>query len=69
MVAPALHAPAVHPDTAMSARLTSRVDAAAVTLDLLPQSAAPFETATPHGTIGREQTEVVSDASSAVLDL
>ncbi|MCX4580106.1 type II toxin-antitoxin system PemK/MazF family toxin [Streptomyces sp. NBC_01571] len=64
-----LHAPAVHPDTAMSVRLTTPVDASVVAVNLLQLSAARFETATPLGAIGPQQQELVDNALRAVLDL
>ncbi|WP_405834395.1 type II toxin-antitoxin system PemK/MazF family toxin [Streptomyces sp. NBC_01176] len=64
-----LHAPAVHPDTAMSVRLTTPVDASVVAVNVLQLSAARFETATPLGTIGPQQQELVDNALRAVLDL
>jgi mRNA interferase MazF len=64
-----LHAPAQHPDTAMSVRLTTPVDASVVTVNLLQLSASRFETGTPHGNIGPEQQELVDNALRAVLDL
>ncbi|MFE7646634.1 hypothetical protein NFX46_17100 [Streptomyces phaeoluteigriseus] len=69
VVALALHAPAVHPDTAMSVRLTSPVDASVVAVNLLQLSVARFETATLHGNTGPEQMEAVDNALRAVLDL
>lgn len=67
-----LHAPATHPDTAMSVRLTFPVDASVVALNLLQLSAARFKTATLHGSIGPEQQELGSaqdpDPAAGVLD-
>ncbi|WP_329130490.1 hypothetical protein [Streptomyces sp. NBC_00670] len=64
-----LHAPAQHPDTAMSVRLTTPVDASLVAVNLLQLSALRFETATLHGNIGPDQQELVDNALRAVLDL
>ncbi|MGV9457203.1 hypothetical protein [Streptomyces sp. NPDC003635] len=69
VVALVLHAPAVHPDTAMSVRLTVPVDASAVAVNLLQLSTSRFETAALHGNIGPEQQELVDNALRAVLDL
>ncbi|MEU9213487.1 hypothetical protein AB0D27_37690 [Streptomyces sp. NPDC048415] len=64
-----LHAPAVHPDTAMSVRLTSPLDASVVAVNLLQLATSRFATATPHGNIGPEQQALVDNALRAVLDL
>ncbi|MFF3656182.1 hypothetical protein [Streptomyces olivochromogenes] len=64
-----LHVPAVHPDTAMSVRLTAPVDASVVAVNLLQLSAARFETATLLGNIGPEQQALIDNAFRAVLDL
>ncbi|MEU4656915.1 type II toxin-antitoxin system PemK/MazF family toxin [Streptomyces sp. NPDC023723] len=64
-----LHAPAQHPDTAMSVHLTAPVDASLVAVNLLQLSAHRFETATPHGNIGSQQQDLVDNAIRAVLDL
>lgn len=64
-----LHAPAQHPDTAMSVHLTAPVDASLVAVNLLQLSAIRFETGTRHGNIGPEQQELVDNALRAVLDL
>ncbi|MCL6670190.1 MULTISPECIES: hypothetical protein [Streptomyces] len=64
-----LHAPAQHPDTAMSVRLTTPVDASLVAVNLLQLSAIRFETGTLHGNIGPVQQELVDNAIRAVLDL
>ncbi|MFI0508252.1 mRNA interferase MazF [Streptomyces canus] len=64
-----LHAPAQHPDTAMSVHLTTPVDASLVAVNLLQLSAIRFETGTLHGNIGPEQQELVDNAIRAVLDL
>jgi len=64
-----LHAPAVHPDTAMSVRLTSPIEASVVAVNLLQLTAARFDTGTPHGNIGPEQLALVDNALRAVLDL
>ncbi|MFJ8787792.1 type II toxin-antitoxin system PemK/MazF family toxin [Streptomyces sp. NPDC102462] len=64
-----LHAPAQHPDTAMSVHLGTPVDASAVAVNLLQLSVSRFETGTYHGTIGPEQQEQVDNALRAVLDL
>lgn len=69
VVALVLHAPATHPDTAMSVRLTSPVDASAVAVNLLQLAASRFETATLHGNVGPEQQTLVDNALRAVLDL
>ncbi|MEU2737888.1 hypothetical protein ABZ656_21560 [Streptomyces sp. NPDC007095] len=69
VVALVLHAPAVHPDTAMSVRLTTPVDASVVAVNLLQLSAARFETATLLGNIGPEQQVFIDNALRAVLDL
>jgi mRNA interferase MazF len=69
VVALVLHAPAVHPDTAMSVRLASPVDASVVAVNLLQLSALRFEAATFIGNIGPEQQAVVDNALRAVLDL
>ncbi|MFK4145091.1 hypothetical protein [Streptomyces sp. NPDC004065] len=64
-----LHAPAQHPDTAMSVRLTSPVDASVVAVNLLQLAAARFDNGKFHGNIGPEQQESVDNALRAVLDL
>ncbi|MER6208616.1 type II toxin-antitoxin system PemK/MazF family toxin [Streptomyces sp. NPDC001642] len=64
-----LHAPAQHPDTAMSVHLTAPVDASAVAVNLLQLSTLRFDSGTPHGNIGPEQQELVDNALRAVLDL
>lgn len=64
-----LHAPARHPDTAMSVRLTAPVDASVVAVNVLQLSTARFETAVAHGNVGPEQMELVDNALRAVLDL
>lgn len=64
-----LHAPAAHPDTAMSVRLTDPVDASVVAVNLVQLSAPRFETGTRHGAVTPEQMAVVDDALRAVLDL
>ncbi|MEH0579771.1 MULTISPECIES: type II toxin-antitoxin system PemK/MazF family toxin [Streptomyces] len=64
-----LHAPAAHPDTAMSVRLTSPIDASVVAVNLLQLTAARFDAATVHGNIGPEQLALVDNALRAVLDL
>ncbi|MER6957273.1 MULTISPECIES: type II toxin-antitoxin system PemK/MazF family toxin [unclassified Streptomyces] len=69
VVALVLHAPAAHPDTAMSVRLTSPIDASVVAVDVLQLAAARFDTATAHGNIGPEQLALVENALHAVLDL
>ncbi|MET7451446.1 hypothetical protein ABZT03_06015 [Streptomyces sp. NPDC005574] len=69
VVALVLHAPAQHPDTAMSVHLTAPVDASLVAVNLLQLSALRFETGTLHGNIGSEQQELVDNALRAVLDL
>ncbi|MCX5554905.1 hypothetical protein [Streptomyces sp. NBC_00038] len=69
VVALVLHAPAVHPDTAMSVRLASPVDASVVAVNLVQLSASRFETGTAHGNIGPDQQELVDNALRAVLDL
>lgn len=69
VIALVLHAPAAHPDTAMSVRLTAPVDASAVAVNLLQLSTCRFETADLHGNIGPEQQELVDNALRAVLDL
>ncbi|MFF3877301.1 hypothetical protein [Streptomyces sp. NPDC001978] len=69
VVALVLHAPAAHPDTAMSVRLTSPVDASVVAVNLLQLSAARLEAATLHGNIGLEQQTLIDNALRAVLDL
>jgi mRNA interferase MazF len=69
VVALVLHAPAVHPDTAMSVHLTSPVDASVVAVNLVQLAVSRFDTATWHGTIGPEQQARVDSALRAVLDL
>jgi mRNA interferase MazF len=69
VVALVLHAPAVHPDTAMSVRLASPVDASVVAVNLVQLATSRFDTATRHGNIGPEQQELVDNALRAVLDL
>ncbi|MFJ2829474.1 hypothetical protein ACIPC1_18250 [Streptomyces sp. NPDC087263] len=69
VVALILHAPAVHPDTAMSVRLAAPVEASVVAVNLVQLSASRFETGTPHGNIGSEQQALVDNALRAVLDL
>ncbi|SFF98130.1 hypothetical protein [Streptomyces mirabilis] len=69
VVALMLRAPAVHPDTAMSVRLITPVDASVVAVNLLQLSAARFETATLSGNIGPEQQALIDNAPRAVLDL
>ncbi|MFI6495705.1 hypothetical protein [Streptomyces sp. NPDC050564] len=69
VVALVLHAPAVHPDTAMSVRLTSPVGASAVAVNLVQLATSRFDTATLHGNIGLEQQALVDNALRAVLDL
>lgn len=69
VVALVLHAPAQHPDTAMSVRLTAPVDASAVAVNLLQLAASRFETGTLHGNIGPGQQDLVDNALRAVLDL
>ncbi|MEU3982139.1 hypothetical protein AB0F77_18885 [Streptomyces sp. NPDC026672] len=69
VLALALHAPARHPDTAMSVRLTSPVDASAVAVNVLQLAAGRFEAGVLHGNIGPEQLELVDNALRAVLDL
>ncbi|WP_405876376.1 MULTISPECIES: hypothetical protein [unclassified Streptomyces] len=69
LVALVLHAPARHPDTAMSVRLTSPVDASVVAVNLIQLSTARFETATLHGNVGPEQQTLIDNALRAVLDL
>ncbi|WP_405650971.1 hypothetical protein [Streptomyces sp. RK9] len=69
VVALVLHAPAVHPDTAMSVRLTAPVDASVVAVNVLQLSASRFETGTLLGNIGPEQQSLVDNALRAVLDL
>lgn len=69
VIALVLHAPASHPDTAMSVRLTTPVDASAVAVNLLQLAASRFEGAVPHGNIGPEQQTLVDNALRAVLDL
>ncbi|MEU6605747.1 type II toxin-antitoxin system PemK/MazF family toxin [Streptomyces shenzhenensis] len=64
-----LHAPAQHPDTAMSVRLSAPVDASVVAVNLLQLSASRFDTGTHHGRIGPEQQDQVDNALRAVLDL
>ena len=64
-----LHAPAQHPDTAMSVHLTTPVDASAVAVNLLQLAAPRFDTATYHGNIGPTQQELVDNALRAVMDL
>lgn len=64
-----LHAPAQHPDTAMSVHLTTPVDASVVAVNLLQLSVSRFETGTCHGSIGPEQQEHIDNALRAVLDL
>ncbi|WP_326725470.1 MULTISPECIES: hypothetical protein [unclassified Streptomyces] len=69
VVALVLHAPAVHPDTAMSVRLASPVEASVVAVNLVQLSASRFETGTAHGNIGPDQQALVDNALRAVLDL
>ncbi|SEQ49361.1 hypothetical protein SAMN04487983_1005221 [Streptomyces sp. yr375] len=69
VVALVLHAPAAHPDTAMSVRLTSPIDASVVAVDLLQLASARFDTGTRHGTIGPGPLAQVDNALRAVLDL
>jgi len=69
VVALVLHAPAAHPDTAMSVRLKTPVDASVVAVNLLQLSAVRFETGTCLGNIGPAQQALVDDALRAVLDL
>ncbi|MGW3412304.1 hypothetical protein [Streptomyces sp. NPDC000888] len=69
VVALVLHAPAVHPDTAMSVRLATPVAASVVAVNLVQLSASRFETGTAHGNIGPDQQALVDDALRAVLDL
>ncbi|GAA3836999.1 hypothetical protein [Streptomyces chiangmaiensis] len=69
VVALVLHAPAEHPDTAMSVRLTSPLDASVVAVNLLQLAASRFETATLHGNVGPERLALVDNALRAVLDL
>jgi mRNA interferase MazF len=69
VVAVALHAPSAHPDTAMSVRLTSPIEASAVAINLLQIATSRFETAKLHGNIGPEQRELVDAALRAILDL
>jgi mRNA interferase MazF len=69
VVALVLHAPAVHPDTAMSVRLSAPVDASVVAVNLVQLATSRFDTATRHGTIGPKQQELVDNALRAVLDL
>lgn len=69
VVALVLHAPAVHPDTAMSVRLATPVEASVVAVNLVQLSASRFETGTPHGNVGPEQQGLVDNALRAVLDL
>ncbi|WP_329409134.1 hypothetical protein OG802_09770 [Streptomyces sp. NBC_00704] len=57
----------VRPDTAMSVRLTSPIEASVVAVDLLRLSASRFGTGTPHGNIGLRQPALVDDALRAVL--
>ncbi|MBQ1093630.1 type II toxin-antitoxin system PemK/MazF family toxin [Streptomyces sp. B93] len=64
-----LHAPAQHPDTAMSVHLNEPIDASVVAVNLLQLATTRFETATRHGNIGPEQQEAVDNALRAVLDL
>ncbi|GGN80227.1 hypothetical protein GCM10011579_065590 [Streptomyces albiflavescens] len=64
-----LHAPAAHPDTAMSVRLTAPVDASVVAVNLLQLSLSRFETATLIGNVGPEQQNLIDNALRAVLDL
>jgi mRNA interferase MazF len=64
-----LHAPAQHPDTAMSVHLTTPVDASVVAVNLLQLSVSRFETGTHHGNIGPQQQELIDNALRAVLDL
>ncbi|MFI6566120.1 hypothetical protein [Streptomyces sp. NPDC050534] len=64
-----LHAPAQHPDTAMSVRLAAPVDASVVAVNLLQLSVSRFETGTCHGSIGPGQQEQIDNALRAVLDL
>ncbi|MFD3925282.1 hypothetical protein [Streptomyces sp. NBC_01356] len=69
VVALVLHAPAVHPDTAMSVRLATPVEASVVAVNLVQLSASRFETGTAHGNIGPDQQALVDNALRAVLDL
>ncbi|MFD9326107.1 hypothetical protein [Streptomyces sp. NPDC060065] len=69
VVALVLHAPAVHPDTAMSVRLATPVEASVVAVNLVQLSASRFETGTVHGNIGPDQQALVDNALRAVLDL
>ncbi|KUJ35038.1 hypothetical protein ADL25_38895 [Streptomyces sp. NRRL F-5122] len=69
VVALVLHAPAAHPDTAMSVRLTSPLEASVVAVNLLQLAASRFDTATLHGNVGPEQRALVDNALRAVLDL
>ncbi|WP_151476169.1 hypothetical protein [Streptomyces albicerus] len=69
VVALVLHAPAVHPDTAMSVRLSAPVDASVVAVNLVQLATSRFDTATRHGSIGPKQQELVDNALRAVLDL
>ncbi|MFI6340223.1 hypothetical protein [Streptomyces sp. NPDC050535] len=69
VVALVLHAPAVHPDTAMSVRLASPVEASVVAVNLVQLSASRFDTGTAHGNIGPDQQALVDNALRAVLDL
>ncbi|HEX2298070.1 MAG TPA: hypothetical protein VHH34_06055 [Pseudonocardiaceae bacterium] len=64
-----LHAPAVHPDTAMSVRLTAPVDASVVAVNLLQLAATRFDAGTYLGNIGPDQQASVDSALRAVLDL
>ncbi|MFE1852208.1 hypothetical protein [Streptomyces sp. NPDC059489] len=69
VVALVLHAPAAHPDTAMSVRLTSPLEASVVAVNLLQLAASRFDTANLHGNVGPEQQALVDNALRAVLDL
>ncbi|MEV7004785.1 hypothetical protein AB0N62_45670 [Streptomyces sp. NPDC093982] len=64
-----LHAPAQHPDTAMSVHLTTPVDASLVAVNLLQLSAVRFESGMLHGNVGPEQQDLVDNALRAILDL
>ncbi|MEV1064174.1 type II toxin-antitoxin system PemK/MazF family toxin [Streptomyces sp. NPDC050263] len=64
-----VHAPASHPDTAMSVRLTAPISASVVAVNLLQLSAARFDTGTPHGNIGPDQLALIDEALRATLDL
>ena len=69
VVALVLHAPAVHPDTAMSVRLAFPVEASVVAVNLVQLAVTRFDTGTRHGNIGPEQQALVDNALRAVLDL